>query len=141
MNPLQKSPEGKFMKKIKEIFVLLDDKPGTIGALCRILKKKRIPIYAIGVFIDTARLYVTDPELASAALAEHGYTAEIREVLRVDLPNRTGAMMELTTKLGNAGINIKYFYGTIGEKQRKGVIIMEVDRPDLAMDIFHNHPI
>ena len=139
MNPPQKLPEGKFMKKIKEIFVVLDDQPGTIGALCRVLKKKRIPIYAIGVFMDTARLYVTDPVLASTALAENGYAVEIREVLRVDLPNRTGAMMELTTKLGNAGLNIKYFYGTIGEKQRKGVIILEVDQPDLAVGIFQNH--
>lgn len=127
------------MKKITEIFVVLENRPGTTGEMCRILKKKRIAIYAIGVFLDTARLYVTRPELAAEALRDHGYEVELREVIRVDLPNRIGAMMEMTMKLGNAGINIEYFYGTTGEKQKKGVIVLEVDKPDLALDIFHNH--
>lgn len=124
------------MDKIQELFVVLEDKPGRLGALCRILKKKRISIYAIGVFTDTARLYVSDPVNAQVALKEHGYAVEVAEVLRVILPNRQGAMMELTMKLGNAGININYLYGALESKQKKGTIILEVDRPDLALDIF-----
>ena len=131
--------EGRILKKVKELFVVLENRPGSTGELCRILKKKRLPIYAIGVFGDTARIYVREAERALESVRAHGYAAEIREVLRVDLPNRVGALMELTMKLGNAGINIEYFYGTIVERQKKGVIIMEVDRPDLAMDIFHHH--
>ena len=127
------------MKKIQEIFVVLENRPGTTGELCRILKKKRIAIYAIGVFLDTARLYVTKPEVAAEVLRENGYEVETREVLCVELPNRVGAMMELTMKLGNAGINIEYFYGTTGQRQKKGVIILEVDNSKLALDIFHNH--
>jgi hypothetical protein len=127
------------MKKIEEVFVVLENRPGATGELCRILKKKRLPIHAIGVFADTARIYVPDPQSAKEVLESHGYQAEIRPVLRVDLPNRIGALMELTTKLGNAGINIEYFYGTITEKQKKGVIILEVDNMDLALDIFHSH--
>ncbi len=127
------------MIKVQEVFVVLENKPGSTGALCRILKKKRLAIYAIGVFGDTARILVTDAGKALEVIRENGYAAEIRDVLRVDLPNHVGALMDLTMKLGNAGINIEYFYGTIGEKQKKGVIILEVDRPDLALDIFHNH--
>lgn len=127
------------MRKIEEIFVVLENRPGSTGELCRILKKKRIAIYAIGVFADTARLLVSNPEKAFDSLTDHGYEVETRNVLRVDLPNRVGALMELTTKLGNAGINIEYFYGTISERQKQGVIILEVDNPELAIDIFHNH--
>jgi hypothetical protein len=129
----------RFMRKITEIFVVLENRPGSMGEMCRVLKKKRVAIYAIGVFADTARLYVSKPEAATEALVANGFEVETRDVLRVDLPNRIGAMMELTTKLGNAGINIEYFYGTIDEKQRKGVVILEVDKPDLAVDIFLNH--
>lgn len=127
------------MKKIQELFVVVENKPGTTGEFCRILKKKRVAIYAIGVFADIARLYVSHPDKAAAALEENGYQVEVREVIRVDLPNRVGALMDLTQKLGNAGVNILYLYGTIVEKQKKGAIIMEVDQPDLAMGIFSTH--
>ena len=73
------------------------------------------------------------------ALQEHGYNCEIREVLREILPNEQGAMMQLTQKLSNAGININYLYGTIEEKQKHGMLILEVDQPKLALDLFKNH--
>lgn len=127
------------MEKISEVFVILEDKPGTISELTRVIKKKGISIYAIGLFIDTARIHVSDAEKALYAIQEVGYPAEIREVLRIDLPNRQGALMELTQKIANAGINIHYLYGTMAEDQKSGIIILEVDQPQLTLDIFRNH--
>ena len=127
------------IKKISEVFVLLDDRPGSFSNLTRILKKKNVAIFAIGLFIDTARLHVSDPEQALSILHENGYQVEIREVLRVELPNRLGAMMELTQKIANAGINIHYLYGALAEKDKKGVVIMEVDKMQLTLDIFKTH--
>ena len=127
------------MEKISEVFVILEDKPGSISELTRLIKKRGISIYAIGLFVDTARLHVSDSEKALFAIQEFGYQAEIREVLRIDLPNRLGALMELTQKIANAGINVKYLYGTMGESQKSGIIILEVDRPQLTLDIFRNH--
>ena len=53
--------------------------------------------------------------------------------------NRRGVLLEITQKLGNAGININHMYGALGENQQRGVLIMEVDNIKLAMDIFKNH--
>lgn len=127
------------MEKTHQIFVLLENKPGTSFELCRILKKKKISIFAIAMFVDSARLHTSNPEAAMKALQEHGYYCEIREVLRETLPNKQGAMMQLTQKLSNAGININYLYGTIEEKQKHGTLILEVDNPKLALDIFKNN--
>ena len=127
------------MEKIRELFVLLEDKPGTIYELTRLLKKKRINILAVGLFIDTARLLVDHPEKALESLQENEYTAEIRDVLSMRLPNREGVLMDVTQKLSNAGINIKYLYGTMDETQKRGRIILEVDNMDLALSIFANH--
>ncbi|MFH2002104.1 MAG: hypothetical protein ABIK28_20690, partial [Planctomycetota bacterium] len=69
------------MKKIQEVFVVLENKPGSTGQMCRILKKKRIAIYAIGVFADTARLYLSRPAAAVKALEENGYETDLRDVL------------------------------------------------------------
>ena len=127
------------MDTILELFVILEDRPGSISELTRILKKKRISIFAIGLFIDTARLYVSHPEKALEAIQENNYQAELRQVLRVQLPNKQGALMDLTQKFANAEINIKYMYGTMEEKQKRGIIILEVDNPKLALDLFKNH--
>ena len=127
------------MKIISELYVLLDDKPGAIRDLARLLKKKQIFVHAIGLFIDTARLHVSDPEKALAAIQDQGYQVELREVLHFDVPNKSGVLLDLTTKLGNAGININHMYGALGEKQERGVVIMEVDNMKLALDIFQTH--
>ena len=127
------------MRKITELFVLLDDKPGSVYELTRVLKKKNINIEAIGLFIDTARLMVSRPNDARKALQEHGYQAEAREVLSIELPNRQGILMEVTQKLSNAGINIIYLYGTMQAGQKSGLIILEVENMRLALDLFANH--
>ncbi len=126
------------MQKIIELYVVIENRPNSAGELFRILKKKNISIYAIGLFQDVARLYVSDSMKAFTLLQDNNYVVEEREVLAINLPNHPGALMELTMKLGNAGINIDYLYGALEPKQKKGMLILEVDKPDLAQDIFRN---
>ena len=80
------------MEIISEVFVILEDTPGSISELTRVIKKKRISIYAIGLFIDTARLHVSDPEKALEAIQANGYQAELRDVIRIVLPNHQGTV-------------------------------------------------
>lgn len=127
------------MEKIQEVFVVLENTPGAAGEMARLLKKKNIDIYAIAMFIDFARMHVSNPQKTLEALLANGYQAELREALRVQLPNQKGNFMALTQKLGNAGINIDYLYCALQEKQKFGTVILEVDQPDLTMDIFKNH--
>lgn len=128
------------MQKIKELYVVIENRPNSAGELFRVLKKKNISIYGVGIFLDTARLYVSDSREALSVLQDHNYVVEEREVFAVELPNRQGALMELTMKLGNAKINIEYLYGAVEPKQKKGLIILEVDKPELALQIFQNQP-
>ncbi len=127
------------MEKISEVFVILDDKPGSVGDLTKVIKKIGVSINAVGLFIDSARLHVSDPELTLKTFQDKGYPAELRDVIRVELPNKKGALMELTQKIGNAGINIYHLYGALGDKESKGVVILEVDNIQLTLDIFKNH--
>jgi len=127
------------MKKIKELYIVIENRPNSAGDLFRLLKKRNISIYAAGIFLDAARLYVSDSAKALSLLQDNNYVVEEREVLMVNLPNREGALMELTMKMGNAGINIHYLYGALEPKQKIGTIIIEVDKPDLVVDIFRNH--
>ena len=127
------------MEKISEVFVVLEDRPGSIGELCRVLKKKGINILGIGVFFDTARLHVDNTSKTIQVLKEYDYQTEEREVLRVTMPNKPGMLSHLTEKLGKAGINIKYLYSTLTNEQSNAIVILEVDQLQLAVDIFTEH--
>jgi len=126
------------MQKISELYVILEDLPGTVSELLRMLKKNKISIFAVGLFIDTARLSVSDPQKGLEIIQEHGYVVELRDVIKLKLTNKPGALYEIAHKVANAGININNLYGAVTEKQSDGILIMETDNIPLTLDIFKN---
>ena len=122
-------------EKATEIYVILENKPSQLGELCSFLAENGINIEAIGVFHDTAKLCVQNLNKAVKLLGKLNYTTELRDVLRVDLENRPGALAELTTKLGDEGINIEYCYGTLARKGNLVSVVMDVSDIDRALKI------
>lgn len=123
------------MERVTEIFVVLENRPSTLGELCSHLAENEINIEAIGVFQDTAKIYVKNLNKAMKLLGKLNYTTETRDVLKIDLENRPGALAEVTTKLGNRGINIEYCYGTLSRKGSATSIILDVSDIDKAIAI------
>jgi len=123
------------MERISEIFVVLENKPGTLGELCSHLAENKINIEAIGLFQDTAKLYVKNPNKAVKMLTRLNYETEVRDVLLIELENRPGALADVTSKLGNKGINIEYCYGTITKKGNKTSVILDVSDTNRALKI------
>lgn len=123
------------MERITEIFVVLENKPSTLGDLCSHLAENGINIDAISVFQDTAKLLVSNVNKAMKILSKLDYTTELRDVLLVQLENRPGALSEMATKLGNKGINIEYCYGTLSKKKNSTDIIIDVSDIDKAIKI------
>jgi len=126
---------GEKMERITEIFVVLENHPSTLGELCSHLAENGINIDAIGVFQDTAKLYVEKINKAVKLLDKLNYETELRDVLRIDLENRPGALSEVATKLGNKGINIEYCYATLSKKGNKTSVILDVSDIDRAIKI------
>ncbi len=123
------------MEKITEIFIVLENRPSTLGELCSYLAENKVNIEAIGVFQDEAKLYVKNTNKAMKILSKADYTIDLREVLKVELENRPGALAEVASKLGNKGINIEYCYGTITRKAGRTAVILDVSDLDRAMKI------
>ena len=123
------------MERITEIFVILENKPSKLGELCTFLAENEINIEAIGVFQDTAKLYVKNVTKAMKLLTKANYTTDLRDVLLVDLENRPGALAEITSKLGNKGINIEYCYATLSRKGNLTSIILDVSNIDKAVEL------
>jgi hypothetical protein len=120
------------MERITEIFVVLENRPSTLGELCSYLAEHKLNIEAIGVFQDTAKLYVKN---VMKLLDKLEYTTEMRDVLKVDIENRPGALAEIATKLGDKGVNIEYCYGTLSKKGDVTSVVMDVSDIDKAIKI------
>ena len=123
------------MERITEIFVVLENRPSTLGELCSHLAENKINIEAIGVFQDTAKIYVKNVNKAIKVLDRLEYTTEQRDVLKVDLENRPGALADVASKLGNKGINIEYCYGALSKKGNTTAVILDVSDIDMALRI------
>ncbi len=123
------------MERISEIFVVLENKPGTLGELCGHLAENSVNIEAIGVFQDTAKLYVKNLNKAVKVLTRLEYETEVRDVLLIELENRPGALADVTSKLGNKGINVEYCYATMTKKGNKASVILDVNDIERALKI------
>jgi hypothetical protein len=123
------------MEKIQELFVVVENTPGALGALLGHLASEKINIEAIGLFQDVAKLSVSDVDRAMKALARGRYQVELREVLRLDLDNKPGSFAFIASRLGAAGINIDYCYSTVGKGQKNAGVIVDVHDIDRAMTL------
>jgi hypothetical protein len=123
------------IERITEIYVILENKPSVLGDLCSFLAENDINIESIGVFHDTAKLHVQNLNKAVKLLGKLNYIIELRDVLRVDLENRPGALADITAKLGDEGINIEYCYGTLSRKGNTVSVIVDVSNIERAVQV------
>jgi hypothetical protein len=125
-------------ERITEIFVILEDKPSVLGELLTQLAENEINVEAIGVFQDTAKIYVHNLNKAVKVLNKLNYTTELRDVLLIHLENKPGALAEVIAKIGDEGINIEYCYGTLSRKADLVSVILDVSNIERAIKVLQS---
>ena len=123
------------MEKVTELFVVVENRPGALGDLLGHLNKEKINIEAIGLFQDIAKISVSDVDRGMKALLRGNYQVERREVIRINLDNKPGSFAFVVSRLGAAGINIDYCYGTVGQGQKSATVMLDVQDLDGAMSV------
>lgn len=113
--------------KIRQISIFLENKPGQLSAICRLLAEADINIATLSL-ADTndfgiVRMIVDDHEKAKAVLSGKGHVVNVREVVAVCVPDRPGGMAEVLTVLDQSGANIEYSYAFSFHKGEKAVLV------------------
>ena len=111
---------------MQEFNVSLTDRPGELAQVASAVGDEGINILGcVGMGRSTASVtMVTDDEEATKkVLKSMGRDFEVNELILTSLPNKPGALAGMTTKLSDAGVNIKSFY----------IMKMELDVADVAM--------
>lgn len=120
------------MARATEFCIALHNTPGTLGHLCTTLRKAKVNVEAISVSENTeccwVRMVVTPPTAAKKALTKGKYHFCTKTVLLVGAHNRPGQLAGITTRLGDAGVNIQYLYASNapGESQNE-IVVVSVD--------------
>ncbi|MBU0719196.1 MAG: amino acid-binding protein, partial [Planctomycetes bacterium] len=103
------------MNETTQICVGLDNKPGELARLCRVLRDAAVNIEALCVTDDADCVWVnivTNPaDVAERVLSEGGYRFFTEKVLVLKIANQPGELEGVAAKLAEAKVNINYVYG------------------------------
>lgn len=125
--------------KVDQISIFLENKPGPLAEVTRILGEAGINIRALSL-ADTKdfgilRLIVNDNEKAKEVLSQKGFTVRKTEVVAVVVPDRPGGLAEILKVLAEASVNVEYLYAFVQHSGKDAIIIFRFDETDRAIEV------
>lgn len=125
--------------KVEQISIFLENKPGALAEVTRILGESGVNIRALSL-ADTKdfgilRLIVNDSEKAKEILGRKGFTVRKTEVVAVEVPDRPGGLAEILKILAEASINVEYLYAFVQQSGENAIIIFRFDETDRAISV------
>lgn len=126
------------MMQKTQVCVGLDNKPGMLAELCRVLSRAQVNIEALCISDDSdcvwVNLVVTPPDVAQQVLTDAGYRYLPEQVLTLEVANEPGELERVTGRLAEASINISYVYGA-GAPGTPCELILSVDDATRAVEV------
>ena len=102
------------MPTSKELTIHMENKPGTLGKLCKALADQRVNILAFQSVPSekdsVVRMVVDNATTAKKVLDSERLKHAETEVAQVRLPNKPGELARAASDLGGSNINIEYAY-------------------------------
>ncbi len=127
------------MPTSKEFTIKMEDRPGTLGKVCRALADRGVNILAFQSFPTGAeslvRFVVDNPTTAKTVLDTQRLTYTETEVAQVKLPHRPGELARAASRLGDASININYAYTGVEPGTNAPLLIFGVTEVGKAASI------
>ena len=125
--------------KVEQITIFLENKPGGLEKVTKILKDAPINIRTLAV-ADTSdfgivRLIVNNVELATKVLKEGGFTVSRTTVVAVEVPDRPGGLHSILEVLAKENINIAYMYAFVEKSGENAVMLFRFDQQDAAIEV------
>jgi hypothetical protein len=125
--------------KVQQISVFIENIPGRLAEVTRVLGKAGINIRALSL-ADTSdfgvlRLIVDKIDRAKEVLAEHQFTVTKTDVVAVEVPDRPLGLAEILHILDSAGVTVEYLYAFVERMEENAVIIFRFDNVDEAVKV------
>lgn len=114
-----------------QVTVFVENKPGRISKVTRVLADKGLNIRAITISdmgeYGLINVVTNDPARAESVLREEGLTVSRKYVIGVLMEDKPGALADIAEFLHKKEINIANAYGFILKEGTRAVLIIEVE--------------
>lgn len=124
---------------VKQISVFLENRPGALLGLTRVLAERGIDMRAFSLAetsdFGIARIIVSDVEATAALLTEAGYVHSVTPVVAVAISDTPGGLNGALTALSGAGVNVEYMYAFLGGRKDGAYMIFRVADDGTAADV------
>lgn len=125
----------------KELTIRMENRPGSLGTVCRALANRGVNILAFQS-IPSARttlicMVVDKPAAAVDVLDKAGIGYTEAEIVQIKMPNEPGELARAASRLGDADINIRYAYCGVEPATREPLVVFgvtEVGRAAALLD-------
>ena len=122
---------------INQISVFMENRPGRLAEITKVLSENNIDIRAINTADTTEfgilRMIVDNPCKAEQILRKNNMTVSITDVVAVSIEDKVGSFSNVTAMLKEKNISIEYVYSFLGEKSSKAVIVLKTNNNDSAV--------
>ena len=112
--------------------IFVDNKPGKIERISKILGENDINIRAISIAsageFGVTKILVDQTDKAVEALKKNDITVTKRKILMVVIDDKPGRLHQLLNILSSANINIEDCYGYQLHGKNEAVIILEIEK-------------
>ena len=118
------------MRVETQLSAFLENRAGVLAEMAADLARQGISIRALTVanLVDHAvvRLVVSEPQKALHLLGDRGVLVVSSQLVALDMPDEAGALAGVAKRLGRAGVNIEYAYGSAPVGGGRAVIYLHV---------------
>ena len=128
---------------VKQNIVFVENTPGSLQKVTRILAENQIDIYGFGCFDEPEfanfRMVCNNPEKADEIIAEQGYMTRITQAILVDLQDEIGGLDKLLSVMGDSNVNLHYIYTFFHRGLKVPVAIMHCEDLLVAESVLRNN--
>ncbi len=116
---------------LKQVSLFLENKPGRLAHVCRVMAQEDINIRALSIADTTdfgvLRLIVDNPELAEETLKAQGFQVSITDVVGIKVADRPGGLADALDQLEKEGISVEYMYAFLGKCGDQAMVILRLN--------------
>ena len=125
---------------IKQISIFVENKPGRLSAITKLLSDNDINIRALSV-ADTKdfgifRLIVNKPDKACEILKAADCTVSLTNVIAIGINDKPGGLAAAMECLYAYNISVEYMYAFVSKSEDDACVILRVENNDKAIEAF-----
>ncbi len=128
---------------IKQISIFVENKPGRLAEITKIIADNKINIRALSVADTThfgiLRIIVDHPEEVEKVLKDAGLTVSITSVITACIHDKPGGLAEVLGLLASNDIAIEYMYAFIAKSDNEAYVVMRIEAEGAAAKLLSEH--